>query len=104
MCQTFFKMGNFTFSFGEGEIILAGTVLELTTARPVSTDTAQKGVILEKDGKSLGPQVTAEGSVIKVQTQGLGTGRYQIRISDLKDVQGKNLEYEAPRKFTIDAL
>src|SRR5205809_495795 len=80
-----------TFSFVAGELLSPGTELEIRALRPVDRQAACSAVIVQKNGRTLAVPMTIDptGTIIKVSTKGMGTGRFQLHLHQLLDANGK---------------
>ena len=84
-------MSSLTYSFTPGEIITAGTTLELRAAREVNSQSAQGAIRLFRAGKQVPAIVATRDNVIQLSTDKLSPGSYHVSVSKLLDTEGETL-------------
>jgi hypothetical protein len=94
------------FSFTPGEIVAAGTTLEVRTERPVEIRSAQGAVGLRRAGRPLGvlPTLAGRRRVIRVTTDGLEPGGYELTVGEMLDGKGTPVAEPVTVPFVVGAL
>lgn len=93
-------------SFIAGEILGAGTDIEIRTRRPFDPDVARSAVVLQQKDLNVAAPVTVDekGEIIRISTKDLRPGKYQLRIHELLDTKGEEILNHALIPFGIGAL
>ncbi|KAK3311838.1 peptidase S8/S53 domain-containing protein [Apodospora peruviana] len=80
-------------SFVAGEVVAPGADLVIHVARPVNKQIAEAAIALQKGGNSVPAPFTcnAEDGTLKLCTEDLTPGRYNVRVRELVDEKGKEI-------------
>jgi hypothetical protein len=94
------------FSFTPGEIVAAGTTLEVRTDRPVEARSAQGAIGLRRAGRPLGVliRLAARKRVVQVPTDRLEPGAYELAVGEMLDGKGAPVAEPITVPFIIGAL
>ena len=93
-------------SFTPGEIIPAGTTLEVHTDRPVEARSAQGAIGLRSAGRPMGvlTRLAARRRVVQIPTDRLEPGPYELTIGEILDGKGNQLAEPVTVPFIVGAL
>ena len=93
-------------SFTPGEIVSAGTVLEVRTERALDARSAQGAVALFRDGRRI-PVTTSLANrrrSVRIPTDGLAPGTYRVIVGELLDARGAAVAEPVTVSFIVGAL
>lgn len=97
---------NVSLSFTPGEIITAGTALELRATGCVDPRSAQSSVRLRRHGRPVPTVVTVahRDETVQVHTDTLEPGVYELVVDELLDTSGRRLAEPHTVPFVVGAL